>query len=291
MRLSTRGVLIVSVVLLCLGGVQVARAGELPDYMEHWEFGLNIDENEGPSYFADTIFPLHRSEDGQSVVFLEPRLTYLNSESLANIGVGYRQLSEDQAWLVGGNLFYDYDSTHSHYRLGGGLEALSAFAEIRANSYFGLSPRRRVKEVDGINTFEEAVTGFDLEVGAPVPYYSRLKVFGGYEWYDFEKFKNRYGWRLRVEFKPLPYVVLDGVMSNSTKNNLDWGMTLAFKIPFGANAADDADVQSLLDLDTEMFPDSDASDRFWVLVERHHEMVIEAYAETPAGLVVEAGRT
>lgn len=255
--------------------------------MEGWEFGLNVDEDEGPSYFTDILLPLYRDVDRTRTLFVEPRVRYGDRSYVFNSGLGFRQLAFDRAWLLGANLFHDYETERSHYRLGWGLEALSAYAEARTNMYIGLSQRRLVEETAAGNTFEEAVNGWDFELGAPVPYYSRLKLFGGYNFYNFEEFKNRYGWTFRVEYKPFSCLVIDGLLSNDTKSNIDWGMTVALRIPLGRVSPQSW--RSPLRLDEEMFPDSDAGEFLYNLVERHHEIVVERYRETGT-IIVEVGR-
>ena len=255
-------------------------AQSLPDFMEHWEFGLNVEEDDGPDYFADLLFPLYRHPADERVLFFEPRAKYADGEHLFNFGWGVREMILNRTWLVGANMFYDYETQYSHYRLGWGLEALSAYAELRSNVYLGMSQERLVEETPVSTLFEEAVNGYDVELGMPVPYYSRLKLFGGFEWYNFEEFKNRYGWQLRAEYTPVPFVVIDGLVSNSTKSNLDWGMTVAFKIPLGAN--DPRQIRSPLRLDDTMFPAGDAGAHLFRLVERRHEIVVERRSQTGA---------
>lgn len=259
----------------------------MPDWMEHWEFGLNVEEDDGPDYFADLLFPLYRHPDDARVLFIEPRVRYADGEYLFNQGIGVRQLLRDRSWLLGANMFYDYASQYSHYRVGWGLEALSSYAEARSNFYLALSQQRLVSEEGSTSIIEEAVDGFDFELGAPVPYYSRLKVFGGFNWWNFEKFNNRYGWTLRTEYTPFPFIVIDGLLSNDTKSNVDWGMTVAFRIPFGGH--DPRQAPSPLRLDETVFPESDAGEHLFRLVERHHEIVVERRAET-GGVSVEIAR-
>jgi adhesin/invasin len=270
----------IACVLLVTGLAVAPRlfAAALPEWMDYWEFGINIDEHEPPRYFVDAILPLSRQDDAGRVVFVEPRMNVANNEALYNLGAGIRQLVANKAWLVGANMFYDYETTHSHYRIGWGLEALSAYAELRANSYLALSQVRLVEERVGVSVFEEAVHGYDVEVGAPVPYYSRLKLFGGFNWHNFEKLKNPYGWTLRTEYTPVPFIVIDGLVSNDTTTNLDWGMTVAFRIPLGGNV--ERMVRSPAALDETMFPASDASEHLWRLVERHHDIVVERFVQT-----------
>lgn len=262
-------------------------AAQLPDWMEHWEFAMNVEEDDGPDYFIDPILPLYRSASGEQLVFVEPRLRYADGEFLFNNGLGIRQLVSNRAWLLGANMFHDYETEHSHYRLGWGLEALSSYAEARFNYYLALSQQRLVYELGSVRNIEEAVDGFDFELGVPVPHYSRLKVFMGYNWYNFEKFKNQSGWTMRTEYTPVPFIVIDGLLSNDTKSNLDWGMTVALRLPFGRN--DPTTARSLLKFDDTMFPESDASEHLFRLVERHHEIVVERRQET-GGITVEIGR-
>jgi hypothetical protein len=116
-----------------------------------------------------------------------------------------------------------------------------------------------------------------MELGAPVPYYSRLKVFGGVNWYDQPHFAQRYGWTLRAEFKPAPFIVIDGTVGNDTKTNTDWGMKVVLRIPLGGNVKP---LRSPAQLDPTMFPESDASVHLFDLVERHHEIVVERRLQT-----------
>jgi len=257
-----------------------------PDYMENWEFGINLGEEKTPLYFADLFFPLYRPDAEDRIFFLEPRVNYLQGETLLNMGLGYRHLVHDRTWMLGGNVFYDYH-THSHYRVGVGLEALSTYAELRVNSYFGLSLARESDPGPSVVIVERPVDGFDVEVGSPIPYYSRLKLFGGYEWYDFKKFKNREGWSVRAEYKPVSFVVLDVILSDNTKRNTGWTVNLAFKLPLGNNAPERTETP--LKLDPILFPDGDVGDRLLSLVERHHEIVVEKYS-SGSGINIEVGR-
>lgn len=175
---------------------------QLPDYMQNWEFGAHAEEDTGFRYFADLIFPLYRPNEGGSALFFEPRVSHVGHGTLMNAGVGYRTLVRQNTWMLGANTFYDRETVQDHYRVGIGGEAISAFAEARINGYIGLSPTRRVQSDGATNNVERAVSGYDVELGAPIPYYSRLKLFGGYEWYNFRKFEDREGWKIRAEYTP-----------------------------------------------------------------------------------------
>lgn len=263
----------------------------MPDWMKFWEYGFEINEETSARYFADMIFPLYRPADRKQAVFVEPRLSHFGGETLFNFGLGYRKLLLNNQWLVGVNSFYDYETEHNHYRVGAGMEALSNFAEFRANGYFGLSPARTTTPGITANTVEEVVDGFDLEVGAPIPYYSRLKIFGSYEWYNFKQFKNREGWGVRAEYTPFPFVVIDVILNDNTKKDTDWTFRVAFRPPFGDNIAQPGRPhRSAFRRDDRIFPDSDMENRTLTLVERHHSIVVESYTQLPGQVNVEIRR-
>ena len=64
-------------------------------------------------------------------------------------------------------------------------------------------------------------------------------------------------------------------------------MTMAFRIPFGEQA--EKPVRSPLEFDDTVFPESTAADMLWMLVERHHEIVVETEQNT-GGISVEVTR-
>lgn len=261
---------------------------DLPDFVRKWEFGIEAGENRTPLYFADLLIPLYRPDAEDRALFFEPRFNHAQGETLFNAGLGYRHLVLDRTWMLGGNVFFDHDTHVAHSRVGVGLEAISSYAELRANSYFGVSLARTIDPGTTTNVVEKPVDGFDLEAGFPVPYYHRLKLFGGYEWYDFKKFENREGWSFRVEYKPLPFLVLDLKVSDNNKRDTAWTARVAFRPSFGDKSSQP--LKSVFKRDQRMFPEDDIGERLTDLVERHHEIVVEKYSETDGGVVVEVGR-
>ena len=75
----------------------------------------------------------------------------------------------------------------------------------------------------------------------------------------------------------MPFIVIDGTVSDDTKTNVDWGMRVVLRIPLGGNVEH---LRSPAQLDPTMFPESDASVHLWDLVERHHEIVVERRLQT-----------
>lgn len=269
-----------------------------PDYMRKWEFGVDVANDRPLSYFADLIYPLWRraplDQNGLTgradrLIFVEPRFSHSNNETLINAGIGYRQPVRNHQWLLGVNVFYDYLSGPPHYRIGGGVEAISAYAELRANYYEGISGARIVSFDGAVDRTEKVADGFDLEVGVPIPYYSRLKLFGLYELYDFEQFVDREGWRVRAEYAPWPWLVIDAGLADNNKRATGWELRAAVRPLVWADEPAKNTV-SPFRLDQAMFPDSDVSGRMYDLVERRHQIVVESYEVNAGSVTVEIRR-
>ena len=86
----------------------------------------------------------------------------------------------------------------------------------------------------------------------------------------------------------MPFVVIDGTVEDHTKGNTDWGLKVALRIPFGGNAEPEK-LRPPIALDSTPFPESDAGELLWSLVERHHEIVVEQRLKT-GSVIVEVAR-
>jgi len=87
--------------------------------------------------------------------------------------LGYRRLSDDEKWLSGINLFYDHEFPYDHRRASIGAELKSSLVEFNANKYYGLS-----NALTGENGVQEtALGGFEVELGAQVPYIPGTKFY------------------------------------------------------------------------------------------------------------------
>ncbi len=106
---------------------------------------------------GDVVIPLFFN--GEGLLFLNPRASFTDrSEEEYNIGVGYRQLIQDRAAVLGGNIFYDHRESRSGVRFGQiglGVEYLSHRVDARANVYLPLDSR---KKVDSFEVSETSVS-------------------------------------------------------------------------------------------------------------------------------------
>lgn len=157
-------------------------------------FGFNHRylDNDIDDPFTDFRFFVPSSDD-EKILFLDGRMVFGNDLSVSglgyNFGVGARSFSERLNAVRGINVFADRRQTalERYHQVGFGLELLGEKWEMRSNAYFpygvdrtvtssqvalrpGTSPQFRdqfisVETLGTFQTFEQALKGFDLEIG------------------------------------------------------------------------------------------------------------------------------
>ena len=75
--------------------------------------------------------------------------------------------------MYGLNAFYDHELDYDHQRGSVGGEIKSSILELNTNHYFSISDERTGKN----SVKEEVADGYDLELGAHVPYIPSAKIF------------------------------------------------------------------------------------------------------------------
>lgn len=257
----------------------------VPEWVKRVDFGVDVDTESKPRIYFETVQPISQDINKQDTYFTQLRYALEDENSAVNLGLGYRKLLSDNSVLLGLNSFFDYENDHQHYRVGLGGEAFINQVEIRGNSYIGLSPRRLVNEVGTLREYEKAVDGFDLEFGLPLPYLNWIKVFGGGYWYNYEKFDNKMGWRLRNEIKPFNYSTLNLIVFDDNKGDPAFRVDARVTLPFGAPYTKE-DTKCNIAISDKAYPDkTDHSNRVLDRVERQHKIEVERYSETASATI------
>ena len=144
----------------------------LEENFENTDFSIKKIETIKPEIGIQTfkIF----SEDSSDLSFFQGSLFLHDSDrETFNLGFGQRYLSNDESILFGLNAFYDYEFDYEHQRFSIGAEIKSSILDLNYNQYFAQSSSKKGK--NGKN--EEAIDGFDVELGAHLPYVPSTKVF------------------------------------------------------------------------------------------------------------------
>ena len=149
----------------------------------HTELDINLRENNSPEFSILGVREILGFNSGnlftQFSAFNHERFNNKSSgnaseEITINIGLGTRQLINDNKMLIGLNAFYDIDAFATHERLSYGFEAKSAVLEFTANKYEG---------INSSGSEEFVLTGHDYKLSSQIPYLHWAKISAtGYVW-------------------------------------------------------------------------------------------------------------
>ena len=151
----------------------------LEENFENTDFSIKKIETIKPEIGIQTfkIF----SEDNSDLSFFQGSLFLHDSDrETFNVGLGQRYLSNDESILFGLNAFYDYEFDYEHQRFSIGAEIKSSILDLNYNQYFAQSSSKKGKD----SKDEEAIDGFDVELGAHLPYIPSMKAY--LKAFDFE---------------------------------------------------------------------------------------------------------
>ena len=153
--------------------------GFLNENFENTDFTIKSIENNKPEIGILTLKPLIDTDNGLTF-FQGSFFTHDGDRETLNLGFGRRIFSNDDSVMFGLNAFYDHELGYDHQRTSLGTEIRSSILELNSNHYFALSNSRTGKD----NVKEEVADGYDIEIGAHIPYVPTAKFFTKYFEYD-----------------------------------------------------------------------------------------------------------
>ncbi len=175
---------------------------ELPEWAQRIEFEAEIQDDGKPYWSLLTVQPLYESEGKEQTVFTQlsqNRYEYLGTDrDVTNIGLGYRQLLNDNTIMLGANTFFDWEWKRQHKRFGMGVEAKWSGLDFASNAYWGIGGATG-RGLSG-GTREEVLDGYDVELGLQVPYMPWARVYGKrYFWDSVLNSEDIKGWTASLE--------------------------------------------------------------------------------------------
>jgi|TARA_B110000967_G_scaffold207673_1_gene257619 hypothetical protein len=233
-----------------------------------------------PNFSLLTIQPISESEDKKDLTFFQGSILRQNNRDTINLGVGYRQLSDDEKWIYGVNAFHDYDNTYEHSRMSLGAELRSSAFEINANKYFATSGAKTGK--DG-NT-ERALDGYELEVGGQVPYIPSAKVFvKNWKWDGYQTSDTKGNtYSLQINAPIAPNVTLEaGRKDFDSQTDIDF-VNLTYRLKLG-NGSTDQDVVVSSIIADQAFNNTSMKKKMLDKVRRKNQIVIQTGFTASAG--------
>ena len=129
---------------------------------------VSMDSGNGSPSFDLTVLKAF-DEDGQKnqFSFTQIGMNGYEGRTTMNLGGGYRVLSENELWMLGGNVFYDHEFPDDHQRGSVGVELLSSPFRLNANRYFGISGYK--SDRDGSEA--KPLGGYDIKADIALPYF------------------------------------------------------------------------------------------------------------------------
>ena len=154
---------------------------------EDTDISIKSKEGNKPEIGIKTFKPLNDTESG--ITFFQGSLFTHDERETLNLGFGKRILSDDESFLYGLNAFYDHELDYDHQRGSIGAEIKSSILELNTNHYFAIS-----NEVSGKNNIKEEVAdGYDLEIGAHIPYMPTAKIYTKLFEYEIPEYSSKIG--------------------------------------------------------------------------------------------------
>lgn len=218
---------------------------DAPGWLKRTEVEFDITKYSKPEFSLLTVQPLFQSEDYLNTLFTQGRAAYgRDRRTTLNIGFGFRRLVFGEGLMLGANTFFDYEMPFDHRRVGVGGEIRSGPLELNVNHYNAIS--HKVKADGG--AFERALDGYDLELGAQIPYLPWARLFGKYFYWDtVAQAKNIQGQRIGLRLRPFP---LGEIEVGYTDDNFNPAATFVhIRISIGlGRTAQDSDVAKIDDV-------------------------------------------
>ncbi|EBR1860519.1 invasin [Salmonella enterica] len=219
----------------------------------------------------DLLMPLY--DRGDNLIFTQGSLHRTDSRTQANLGAGWRHFAP--TYMLGGNLFGDYDLSRDHARMGAGLEYWRDFLKLGVNGYMRLTSWKDSPDLADYQ--ERPANGWDIRAQAWVPSLPQLGGKLTYEQYYGKEValfgvnnrqKNPHAITAGVNYTPVPLITLGAEQRQGQSGKSDTRLTVDMNYQLGVPwraQVDPASVAAMRSLTGSRYD----------LVERNNNIVLE----------------
>ena len=193
---------------------------------------IGIVKNKGKGeYKIRTVQPLSINEDSGDTIFIQGMIGNFDQFGKyrigTNLGLGFRNFSNDNTTMYGYNLFYDSEPDPGHHRLGLGLELKQARFGISNNYYKGLSGKKSYG-VSGMK--EEVLDGVDIIVSGLIPRFEWIETDLSYAYWDSVASSDLYEIKLGLNFSLNDYITMKLEAEDDNKSSISYnaGISINF---------------------------------------------------------------
>jgi len=202
----------------------------LGENFDNTDFSIKSIEKTKPEIGIKTLKPIFKNEN--DITFIQGSLfTHDGDRETLNLGLGKRFLKDNENLMLGINAFYDHEFDYNHHRTSIGAEIQSSILELNMNNYFAISG----KKIGRNDNLEEALDGYDLEVGTHLPFMPTWKFYTKMFEFDVPDGNDFEGYEYSSEFLiPNSGLTLDVGRTEYTDYQDEW----FFKISYNFNDVD-----------------------------------------------------
>ncbi len=193
---------------------------------------IGIVKNKGKGeYKIRTVQPLSINEDSGDTIFIQGMIG--NFEQFGkyrigtNLGLGFRNFSDDNTKMYGYNFFYDSEPDPGHHRLGLGLELKQTRFGISNNYYKGLTGK---KSYGASGMKEEVLDGVDIIVSGLIPRFEWIETDLSLAYWDSIASSDLYETKLGLNFSLNDYLTLKLEAEDDNKSSITYnaGISINF---------------------------------------------------------------
>jgi len=236
--------------------------------------------NSDPNFTLLTINPISESDDRKGLTFFQGSILRQNNRDTINLGIGYRQLTDDEKWIFGINTFHDYEATYEHRRMSVGAEIRSSTFEVNLNKYFATSGAMIGKN----GNTERALDGQEIEIGGQVPYIPSAKIFiKNWKWEGYQTADTKGNtYSLQINAPIAPNITLEaGTKDYDSQTDVDF-INLTYKLNLGGGPSEQDTIVKGLIAD-QAFSNTSMKTRMLDKVRRKNQIVIQTNFSSAAG--------
>ena len=193
---------------------------------------IGIVKNKGKGeYKIRTVQPLSIKGDSGDTIFIQGMIGNFDQFGKyrigTNLGLGFRNFSNDNTRMYGYNLFYDSEPDPGHHRLGLGLELKQARFGISNNYYKGLTGKKSYG-VSGMK--EEVLDGVDIIVSGLIPRFEWIETDLSYAYWDSVASSDLYEIKLGLNFSLNDYLTMKLEAEDDNKSSVSYnaGISINF---------------------------------------------------------------
>lgn len=177
----------------------------------------------------DLLLPLY--DQGDNLVFTQGSLHRTDSRTQASLGAGWRHSTP--TYMLGGNLFGDFDLSRDHVRAGAGLEYWRNFLKLGVNSYLRLSEWKDSPDLADYQ--ERPANGWDVRGQAWIPSLPQLGGRLTYEQYYGKEValfgvdsrqRNPHAITAGINYTPVPLITLGAEQRQGQSGESDTRLTV-----------------------------------------------------------------